>query len=355
MPLSYFILGISVKSERSSFDCLVAVNLIWKTYNLMNTESVRSIIKLAPNNPEKIFTLLGLPITYIDDVELVKNGKNRVFKYKERDLFSPEIVAVVHYENQGHIASWNEGLAFSMVRDAFKRALTCNLFDQLEYVGLKNEALLISPSYDTNNNRAITRAEQLLTKDKNYLERNRPKQDSIENSHLMEKECLGKRDNFPIGIQRFLNKQVEWIRFLLDAQVSIKCKCEPEDLMALFMENVDKARIDKGHLLSELRLPNKTGDRTDAQQRFANEWTMKFAKQMINECSFDYLLRELFRFSRLSPRWDLTVIDGVSKKLRYIEVKLDDNFTEFQLNELPAHLEDGGTLELCKIRPRKIT
>jgi hypothetical protein len=320
----------------------------------MNTESTHSIVKSAPNNPEQIFLLLDLPITYIDDVELVKNGRNRVFTYKGRDLFSPEIVAVVHYESQGHIASWNEGLAFSMVRDAFRRTLTCNLFDQLEYVGVKKDALLASPSYDTNENRAITRAEQLLTKDKNYLERQKPKQESIEHSHLSEKETLEKKDNFPIGMQQFLSKQIEWIRFNLDAQVSIACKCEPEELIALFMKNVDETRANKSHLLNELRLPNKTGDKTDPQQKFVNEWTMKFAKQVVNECDFDYLLHELFRFSRLSPRWDLTVIDGTSKKLRYVEVKMSDNFTDFQLNELPIHLKDGGTLELCKIRPRQI-
>lgn len=320
----------------------------------MNTESVYSIVKSAPNNPEKIFQLLNLPVTYIDDVELLKNGSNRVFKYMGKDLFTPEIIAVVHYENQGHIASWNEGLAFSMVRDAFERTLTHNLFDQLEYVGIRKEALLVSPSYDLDANRAITRAEQLLTLGNDYLERHKPKLEDIERSHQDEKVTLENKENFPIGVERLLNKQVEWVRFLLDTQVSIKCKCEPEALIALFMQNIDKARADKNHLLNALCLPNKTEDKTDPHQKFINKWTMKFANQIIEECDIDYLLHELFRFSRISPRWDLTVIDGITKKLRYIEVKMHDNFTQYQLNELPIHLEDGGTLELCKIRPRNI-
>lgn len=322
--------------------------------SIMNNESLRSFLKSTPNNPEKIFLSLDLPITYIDDVELIKSGRNRIFKYKGRDLFSPEIVAVVYYENQGHIASWNEGMAFSMLRDAFRRTLTCNLFDQLEYVGVKNEALLATPLYDSKENRAITRTELLLTKNNDYLETRRPKQESVERSHLSEKQAIEKRDNFPIGIQKLLNKQVEWIRFLLDAKVSIRSKCEPEELINLFLRNVDNTRADKSQLLNELRLPNQAEDGVDFLQKFANEWTMKFARQVINECDFDYLLHELFKFSRLSPRWDLTVIDQVTKKLRYIEVKLNDNFTEFQLNELPIHLEDGGTLELCKITPHQI-
>lgn len=322
----------------------------------MNTESVYSILKSAPNNPEKIFQLLNLPVIYIDDVELLRNGNNRVFKYKGKDLFSPEIIAVVHYESQGHIASWNEGLAFSMVRDAFERTLTCNLFDQLEYVGIRKEALLVSSSlYEADANRTITRAEQLLTLKNDYLERHRPKLEDIERSHQNEKAILENREIFPASIVALLNNEIEWIRFVFDSKVSIKCKCEPEELIALVMQNVDKARADKSHLINALCLPIKTEDKTDPHQKFINKWTMKFANQIIEECDFDYLLQELFRFSSISPRWDLTVIDGVSKKLRYIEVKMNDNFTQSQLNELPTHLKNGGTLELCKIRPRNIT
>ncbi len=321
----------------------------------MNTESIYSIIKSAPNNPEKIFQLLDLPVTYIDDVELLKNGNNRVFKYKGKDLFSPEIIAVVHYESQGHIASWNEGLAFSMVRDAFEQALTRNLFDQLQYVGIKKEALLVSPCFNTNENRIITRAEQLLTLDSDYLERRKPKLEHVELMHQLEKTNLENREGFPIGIDTLLNKQVEWVRYAIDGTVSIECKCEPEELISLFTQNLKNARADKSHLINALCLPNKTEDKTDPHQKFINKWTMKFATQIIEECDIDYLLHELFRFSRISPRWDLTVIDGITKKLRYIEVKMHDNFTQYQLNELPIHLKDGGTLELCKIRPRNIT
>lgn len=318
---------------------------------MADQSTLRSIIESLPNNPEKIFESLDLPITYIDDVKLEKNGKNRVFKYENKDLFSPEIVAVVFYENQGHIASWNEGLALSMVQDALERLLTSNLFDQLEYIGIKKEAFLISPKYDITLDRAITRNEQLASSpatDSSIIEMN---SDSIERSHLREKSIIEKRTHFPISVHRLLHKQSEWVKFLIDRMVSVTCKCDANELIEIFHQNIADLKRNKTKLIEAIKLPEKTNDHTDHQQKFINKWTLKFTHQMADICDLDYLLEEAFRYSPFSNRWDVMLIDKNTNKIRYIEIKMDDNFTPVQRTNLPVFLSEGGNLELCKIRP----
>jgi len=315
----------------------------------MATQSTFQIVNSAPNNPEKIFQLLNLPITRITDVEVRRNGRSRVFKYREREVYSPEIVAVVYYESLGHIASWNEGLAFLIVQESLDRLIGRLLHDQMEYVGIKDEARLTDTKWDSDNRRTITRAELLKEENLVRYERSRRTNEELETAHLFEKKYLADKDISILPTELLLNRKIEDLRYVCDIRVAVRFISSPEDLIAIVYTLIDRLRSDRTDWLNELRLPEKTGDKTDNSQKFINEWTLKFARQMIEVCDFDHLLEVLYRCDGKVPRWDLSLIDKDSKQLRFVEVKWEDKFTSYQLKDLPRHIDSGGSIELCKI------
>lgn len=320
-------------------------------------------IRLHGSNPEKIFNALSLPITYIDNVKFVPgSGRNRAFSFQEKILYSPEIVAVVHFELMGHIASWNEGFAFTLLQTAFKHALTDKLIQEIEYIGIKEQAKLANPLIITDQGngclRVITRneilqGEPIFGYEGKAIRINRDQvidSESIEKRHIEEKLIFETQKEFPISIHRLIEGNLEWLEFLTDRLVSLKLKCSIKELLEKFRKNLQACKIDSGLIIENLFLPEKTEDKTDPTNKFKNEWTMNFCKKMVAECDFDYLLSEIFRYE-LPPLWDVMLIDKTSKKLRYIEVKVSDSLTKKQTMNIPGAFDSGMAMELCVVRP----
>jgi len=98
-------------------------------------------INALKGNPIETFKKFGLPITVIDDVDLIKTGKARKFIYQGREVFSPEIVAVLYFEKQGFKACWTEGIAVNLIDVAVGRYVFKGYENHVRYVGIKPEKL----------------------------------------------------------------------------------------------------------------------------------------------------------------------------------------------------------------------
>lgn len=327
--------------------------------------NIKKIVESLGNNPEKIFRHLNLPIHYINDVKSFGKGRlGRKLIYLNREVYSPEIVAVIHLEEQGVAANWSEGLALEIVFDAIKKVISDFATSMFECGDTKQ--ILINQATERQKSKidcymtdipeltsmeyedayALLQARGLVSSDSplSQLEK------SISNEKVIfsEKGILG-----CISLSFLVLYPPEQLDWRLSLSPSLKALLPSAEIQKKVHDFIVSIGSNSELIKSAIVLPEKNNDKTDPRNKFKTDWTLNFAKKIIEECDLMYLAVELSGYTSQLPRWDLTAIDLISRKLRYIEVKVEDNFTQWQLNRMPSDLESGCQIELIIVNMSK--
>lgn len=332
----------------------------------MNSNHIPNFKQWQAQAPEITFQELGFPITYVEGITIEGKGRDRKLKFRDKTLFSPEIVATVYFEELGHKANWSEGLALSIVISAIKRYLTEPLFKHLKYIGIKPEKVeeaqqryvelkkIVVENYTSRHGNAEgLNFEQIYAKS---IEESPPRiaHDNIitrlDRQDQLEKDWIEQQRDLLFSLNHLLNQDRDEIDLRVNSSHSTAWASNVDALLNDFNGRTETLKRDKSIILDLLKLPEKDGDKTNPRNKFINDWTLNFSKTIIDECDINYLLDLSARYSEIHPRWDLAVIDKDSKKIRFVEVKMHDKFTEFQVRRLMQEVLDGEQIELCVIK-----
>lgn len=322
-----------------------------------------STIINGPKTPHKVFERLGLPVRTIEGVTTSGAGRSRKYHLDGKSHFSPEVLARAHYEAMGHTVAWNEGLGLSMVLDAIERAATLSLFahftstetpEALMAKAVERDAMTLGlrvERYRELNPEATGMSdEQVGELVKQQPTRTRGAVDALKVKAALEQGKVDSQSRLPVDFRTLLRGREHEVQLDIDELKGLACDCPAKVLIEEFHANLSALKQNPEMVAQHLVMPEVNPDKTDPTNFFKNEWTKAFAETVLRECTMDYLIRCFAAYGDSSPRWDLTVIDGQTKELRFVEVKCKDDFTEFQLRRLPFDIKAGTPLELCIVK-----
>ena len=332
---------------------------------MMSESEFLDEINALKGKPIETFKNYGLPITVIDDVDLVKTGKFRKFIYQGREVFSPEIVAVLYFEKQGLKACWSEGISVQLIHMAVGRYVFKGYESHVRYVGIKPEKL----------KEAEIKLEKQLQQDRDapawakaLKERVRenppnkiPKVDPKELT-VMNVTCLDRFEKlekfmlcegtgiFPYSFAE--ERKREWLENTLNQFVSIQVDATVQEIREIVLERLDQIKRDSQVLKDFLILPDIAGKEQYAfHAKFYKPYALDFAFQLLNHIPSGELLSFIDDFGL--KNWDLMVLAPEPGKYRLVEVKLDDDLTMNQRRMLAKALAMGEVVELCVVQPKR--
>ncbi len=361
--------------------------------------------------PEGIFEKLSLPISYIDDVSLQKSGRSRKFNYKGKELYSPEIVALTAFIEEGHSGVWSEGMTIEVLVNAFDRYFhhhlakyfevtkisetllqeACNKdliehyyevssfyrlsdieiegFDsadirsklrsldvvRLDTYGNYGEQLsYVNKFFDSNELVALAEKIRAIKEAKNVsVSKRRNSSDFLQfsvASHIKEFN-LGV---LPISYSALLEGDLASIQHKINSTHVIKNIVDVSVIVQEFNMFLESIRLNRSLIDRFITQPVSDGDKSNPHNKFCNSYTADFSRVMLNELDFESIKDLLRKFQYVYPRWDLTILDRNTKKLRFVEVKLDDNFTSYQLLRIEEDIKSDVVIELCVVRPTTV-
>lgn len=322
-------------------------------------------INALNGNPVETFKKFGLPITVIDDVDLVKTGKFRKFIYQSREVFSPEIVAVLYFEKQGLKACWSEGIAVNLIDDAVGRYVFKGYESHVRYVGIKPEKL---KEAEIELEKRLQQERDAPAWAKDVEERVRadplskirkvePQELTVMNitgldrSEELEKFMLGEGTGiFPYSFSD--ESKNEWLEKSLNRFVSIQVDASVQKIREIVLERLDEIMRDSQVLKDFLILPDIAGKKQyDFYAKFYKPFALDFSFQLLNHIPSGELLSFISDFG--VKNWDLMVLAPEPGKYRLVEVKLDDDLTMNQRRMLAKALTMGEVVELCVVQPRR--
>lgn len=321
-------------------------------------------INALKGKPIETFKKFGLPITVIDDVELTKTGKSRKFIYQGREVFSPEIVAVLYFEKQGFRACWSEGIAVNLIDMAVGRYVFKGYENHVRYVGIKPEKL---KEAEIELEKRLQQERDAPAWEKEMKERLRanplskirkvePQELTVMNitgldrSEDLEKFMLGEGTGiFPYSFAD--EGKTEWLEKSLNRFVSIQVDASVEEIREIVLERLAKIKRDSQVLKDYLILPDIAGKKQyDFSAKFYNPYALDFSFQLLNHIPSGELLSFISDIG--VKNWDLMVLAPEPGKYRLVEVKLDDDLTMNQRRMLAKALAMGEVVELCVVQPK---
>ncbi|WP_304782136.1 hypothetical protein [Hydrogenophaga sp.] len=322
-----------------------------------------STIINGPKTPQKVFERLGLPVRTIEGVTTSGAGRSRKYHLDGKSYFSPEVLARAHYEAMGHTVAWNEGLGLRMALMAIERAATLSLFghftstetpETLMTKAVERDAtilgLLVQRYRELNPEATGMSDEQVGELVKLQPTGYRSAVEALKVSAALEPGKVDIHRRLPVDFRTLLRGREHEVQLDLDEIKWFACDCSAKVLIEEFHANLSALKQNPEMVAQHLAIPEVNPDKRDPTNFFKNEWTMAFAETVLRECTMDYLIHCFAAYGESSPTWDLTVIDGQTKELRFVEVKCKDDFTESQLGRLPFDIKAGTLLELCIVK-----
>lgn len=332
---------------------------------IMNETEFLDEINTLNGKPIETFKKFGLPITVIEDVELVKSGKFRKFIYQGREVFSPEIVSVLHFEKQGLKACWSEGIAVQLINMAVGRYVFKGYESLVRYVGIKPQKLKeaeIELEKRLQQERdapawATAAEESVRSNPLSKIRKVEPQVLTVMNitgldrSEELEKFMLGEGAGiFPYSFSD--DGKAEWLEKSLNRFVSIQVDASVQEIREIVLERLDQIKRDSQVLKEFLILPDIAGKKQyDFHAKFYKPYALDFAFQLLNHIPSGELLSFISDFG--VKNWDLMVLAPEPGKIRLVEVKLDDDLTMNQRRMLAEALAKGEVIELCVVQPKR--
>lgn len=308
--------------------------------------SDKSLIELI-NTPYEICNKYKIPFIVLDDVLVRSEGRKKILSYMGSDYSRVELVAKRFYEEQGFYVSWNEGAVFHMIRAAVNAAIMNRL------------GSAVTVSRDTRH--------PFFTENDWIVLENIFEHDKAAAYHSMRGVMLGFKLLYP---------KVQVNNPDLDAgypqtpeEVLVKSGLKFSDSLENISGLAIKALADikENPPLEEyaksmrVLIDERAKSQPKWQSNSYNDWSLDFALKVIETIGIDFMGHELletgYTFTSLE-NFDLTLLDVVEKKLKFVEVKNKDGFTAYQLVDLDAWLskrdEMNFSFEMCFVWPKDV-
>lgn len=310
-------------------------------------------------NPERFCEKYGIPVSKILNVSIIKNGRSNTFEHKGKPYKRVELIAKAHYEEQGFEVSWSEGISVLLVTVSISAAISRRVKDAFTMKSI-DEYLIDTPS-------SIHFKDLLKDKASRYEKYKADfEQGSIACHQLIHSHLLKSRPRKTEGLKTNLDissndseldesvandsrhdlfhtiKDLELIHIRMQkAFEEIKANPPIDELMEHMNNfvNIQRERYSAPHM--NFRLVN------------LNEWSIQFARRLIEIIGLEIFYSD--KFSTVMSVSDLTLLDPVSKVVRFVEIKNKDGFTPTQLLHLQSWLKLSSEMrcsfELCLVQP----
>lgn len=308
-------------------------------------DALKSDMASLSNNPEKIFEKYGLTINRILADEISGSGYKTNFSYLGNIYPRPELVAKAFYESQGFKVSWSEGVAWEL---AIQR-----LLDELTEHCPKYLKVIEGDFIRKINSSADPSSPEYRDLMQNLLESKKRHESDIESSGIISRSTL----------LRYISAAMDDNKDELKELHEIKCNHSGDYTIILsepledFREDIKNAisslcsTKDKAGIISKLPKPPTERKSNFSADRNLNEWSILFAKELLESLDWAKLLNTYFQKSYyiLNP-FDLTVVNTTTSEVKFVEVKFKDKFTSKQIDYLAGAIACGIPVELFVIR-----
>ena len=296
-------------------------------------------INILNGKPIETFQKFGLPITIIDDVELIKSGNSRKFKYNGKEIFSPEVVSVLHFEQLGFKACWSEGIAVDLVNMAVSRYVAKGYEHLIRYTGIKPaklreaEVALEKRLQQERDAPAWVRyaSEREQPPSLSKIRKIDPKPLTALNITNLDRSDERERSMIEdgTGIYPYIfswRDNFDWIEKTLNQLVSIEVDCSAQEIHRIAVERLANIKNNSLVLIDYLKLPEITSKKQyEFHAKFYKQYALDFAQQIVNHIPSEKLINFIEDFG--AKNWDLIVLGNEPGHYRLVEVKLDDNLT----------------------------
>lgn len=318
-------------------------------------ETISKRLEAMPNNPVKIFNEFGLPIVEIDGVTKAGKGYRTTYLFNDKEYKRPELVAKAYYEMQGAKVTWSEGVAWEIASRAlvYEIVARCGgmFASTLNELYTKDEAaqdLYIKQiRFEGNNHHGPLMDVETLVKVHEI------------NASKSRLGLRGEPKGFNPSVLRHVNNALRYGPRSVAAHMNnevgtsgIQFVSTPE----VFCEEVQSALNDVANSCSVDELAKyfpRLGDRlsNDFRDKYnLTEWTLLFARELLDSFDRRQMVDIFSKCHSVSCSLDLTVVDLANQSVKFSEVKVEDKFTDWQLQKLPNWIAAGLNLELCVIR-----
>lgn len=312
----------------------------------------KSTLNRIFDKPELLFDELEFPVVSVEGVEKI-DGK---FYYKGEQYSSVELVAKKFYEEQGFSASYSEGGALFLSFICVMSFICTRLKSKLriaEPVIYKNGKIFNRKNgvpYDDIPPEVVCKKNLKWTN--NFKNKNNLELAFEKGGYLFYKEIAMDLDYY-IGVTASKNIYIindvsrKTVRkYIFDFAKDLDCNFSSyiEELKKYIHDFYDINNLSKGFGRS-IYFNNL---------KFNNE-SFEFAIEIIKAIGAVNILKSYKKEGSFNVTFDLTVIDSKNKKIRCVEVKNSDNFTQSQISSMHRFVSSIFLqAELCLVRPKII-
>lgn len=312
---------------------------------------IKKQIDEIPNNPEKIFEKFNLPAINIGNVKCQGSGFKKTYEWNGKQYKRPELVAKAFYEEKGYLVSWSEGVGWGIVIKSLLALLSLSMGRFFEVVDTREQELVWARSAAEHlefnfkihelHGPPLFYEKALKRVEDNYRERiARLKGENNTYEYKMREIIIAIHNNDDVMLRKHLNN------YKLQTTLDINL------LRVKLAESVEEISNEKNLELIENFYPeigqiifNEYRDKYNL-----TEWTIKFAKDILAKLDWKIIYSKyLDACGHYEVRFDLTVIDADRNDIKFVEVKVNDKFTEFQRQDLVYALQYNLPIELAII------
>lgn len=319
---------------------------------IKKSEEIKLKISGLPNNPEKIFQELNLPVVVIDGVQIEGVGFKRTFTWNGKQYKRPELVAKAFYEAKGYQVTWSEGVAWGIALKGLMSMLSIKFSKYFEVKDLRSAEIEVAVSVAANKQELFEIHElhgpslYIEVAKKNVEDRYRDSVARLNGENgLVETRIRSIAQAVYDGDEFSLKKHLDAFKLTTDFNIN--------ELKEKLQQVIQEIHLEKDVVSVEMYLPT-VGDKLfneHTDKRNLNEWSIKFAGDVLRNMSWKKLYDRMFESNGgYETRFDLTAVNYSEDEVKFVEVKLDDKFTEWQMLDLINSVQYDLPIELAVIK-----
>lgn len=304
--------------------------------------SIDSIIESTPNNPLKLCENLKIPVTIIEVDDVIGKGHSKSYLYNSKEFKKPELVAKAYYETLGYKATWSEGFAYQIIIESILSEVASRVKNNFTAASYPTPI----PIIHTGDTSVVSK--NAMHEYKVALRKSELKND-LAAGGLRAYKAL--KDAFGILLINDLATRENKLKNL----TNIKIISNPESVRDILIETIKEVAREKPveNISRWFPILTDIADDDFNTKKNLTEWTLKFAEEILIE--FDWAI-----FSEMILRsegdsnccFDLTLFHLLDKKIKFVEVKFEDKFTQAQLTDIILNMLNDVDIEVAIIRKR---
>jgi hypothetical protein len=281
--------------------------------------------------PKEAFEANGLPVVEVSGVTV---EPPRAFRYLNTVFSRVELVAKRFYEDQGCVASWNEGTAFNFIRDAVCLYFCSGLSQCYRYNrNIETAGRSSKHTWNLADDLRLERVDVL-----NF--------EPFLSGHLYFDLAGAALPPAPPSRQSYFESIIEPAP-LFDLAVSKDDLAEQYRVLCSALTERTGALLAPFIAMTQQHYVARGQDKYGSSPYFA-----EFANVVLEQGGFTNAFNGLEVFDVPCHNFDLMVFDPKTGQLRLVEVKNRDKLTHGQLTSLFKHLKEPVLpIELCIVQP----